>query len=115
MGRNVHGHRVCRLASGLYLGALFVAAGPAGAAELPAQGTLSGTVLDPDGAPFEGARIWVNTTEAKSRAEARTDRNGRFRLGPLESVYRDPYDLLVDADGFARQYVARGSYSVYPG
>jgi hypothetical protein len=36
-------------------------------------------------------------------------------MGALRPVYRNPFDLLVDAPGFARQYVARGSYSVYPG
>src|SRR5262249_15303471 len=65
--------------------------------------------------PFRGARVWVETSDPAARAQARTDRSGRFRLGPLDPVYRNRFDLLIDADGFARQYIARGTYSVYPG
>ena len=57
----------------------------------------------------------MNTTDSNAMAQARTGGDGRFQLGPLRPVYRNPFDLLVDAPGSARQYVARGSYSVYPG
>src|SRR5579864_5430232 len=115
MNRNAYRHLVCRMTPGLYLAALLIVTGPAADAEPPAQGTLSGTVLDPDGAPVKGARVWVNTTDQDAMAQAHTSGDGRFRLGPLRPVYRNPFDLLVDAPGFGRQYVARGSYSVYPG
>jgi hypothetical protein len=115
MNRNAHGHLVHRIAPGLYRVALFIVIGPATYAEPPALGTISGTVVDLAGAPVKGARVWVNTTDQGAMAQAHTDGDGRFRLGPLRPVYRNPFDLLVDAPGFARQYVARGTYSVYPG
>ncbi len=79
-----------------------------------AKGTLSGKVVGPDGKPVINARIWVNTF-GKLLAETRSNASGRFRLGPLEPVYRHPFPILIDADGFARQYVRRDSYSVFPG
>lgn len=115
MGRSIVGDLASPIREGLFLAALFLNIGPAAIAEPDVRGTLSGTVLDPDGAPIEGARVWVNTTDRDAMAVAQTGRDGRFRLGPLRPVYRNPFDLLVDASGFARQYVARGSYSVYPG
>jgi hypothetical protein len=115
MDRKAYSHLVCRMTPGLYLAAIFIVTGPAAGAEPPAQGTLSGTVLDPDGAPVKGARVWVNTTDQCAMAQAHTEGDGRFRLGPLRPVYRNTFDLLVDAPGFARQYVGRGSYSVYSG
>jgi Carboxypeptidase regulatory-like domain len=87
-------------------------------APLP-KGTLSGTVVDPDGKPVSDARVWVNTwgdaTSSKVLAEAHTDANGRFLLGPIEPIYRHPYPILIDAAGFARQYIREGSYAIYPG
>src|SRR4051812_25413170 len=115
MNRNAYRHLVCRMTPGLFVAALFIGTAPAADAEPPAQGTLSGTVVDPDGAPVKGARVWVNTTDQGAQAQAHTDGDGRFRLGPLRPIYRNPFDLLVDAPGFARQYVAQGHYSVYSG
>jgi hypothetical protein len=115
MNRNVQRHLICRITAGLYLVALFVVIGPAAYAEPPAQGTVSGTVRDLAGAPVNGARVWVNTTDQGAMVQAHTDGDGRFRLGPLRPIPRNPFDLLVDAPGLARQYVARRTYSVYPG
>ncbi len=86
----------------------------AAADEKQGQGTLSGTVVDAEGAVVSGARARVNTWEGKLLAECVSDVNGRFRLGPLEAVYRHPFDVIVEADGFARQYVPSGTYSVFP-
>jgi len=69
--------------------------------------TLSGKVVSPDGKPLAGARVWIPTFGDKTLAEARTNDQGRFRLGPMEPLYRHPFDLLIDADGFAR-YSIRG-------
>ena len=84
------------------------------------MGTLSGNVVDPDGKPVAGARIWADTFDPKTSAtkrlmEARTDTEGHFRLGPVEPIYRHRYDLVVDAAGFARRSIPGGTLSVYPG
>ena len=60
------------------------------AAEPMPMGTLSGKVVDPDGRPVGGARVWTETLDTKTSsrktlAEARTDAEGRFRLGPVEA------------------------------
>src|SRR6266581_4028263 len=67
-------------------------------APLP-KGTLSGTVVDPDGKPVSNARVWVNTwgdaTSSKVLAEAHTDAKGRFLLGPVEPVYRHRFSVWI--------------------
>jgi hypothetical protein len=87
-------------------------------APLP-KGTLSGTVVAPDGKPVSDARVWVNTwgdaTSSKVLAEAHTDAKGQFHLGPIEPIYRHPYPILIDAAGFPRQYIREGAYAIYPG
>ncbi len=120
--------------AGAVLGAAWTAVGRTGAAEheQPAQsskkwddskpaiskatneGTLSGRVVDEDGKPVVGARIWASTDEQGNRIEANSDAGGRFRLGPVAPVYRLRYDLIIDADGFARQYIASGTCSIFP-
>ena len=79
------------------------------------EGTLSGRVIDPDGRAVTGARIWMYTWESKLLGEARSDSDGRFRLGPVEPVYRRRFPILIEADGYARQYLHEGSYSIFPG
>ncbi|HWB14357.1 MAG TPA: carboxypeptidase regulatory-like domain-containing protein [Pirellulales bacterium] len=86
----------------------------AGADENPSPGTLSGTVVDVDGTAVGGARVRVNTWEEKLLAECVSGVDGRFRLGPIDAVYRHSFDLVIEADGFARQYVPGGTYSVFP-
>src|SRR5260221_5161563 len=61
-------------------------------APLP-KGTLSGTVVDPDGKPVSDARVWVNTWGDKLLAETRSDSEGRFFLGPVEPVYRHRFPV----------------------
>jgi hypothetical protein len=90
------------------------------AEEPTTPGTLSGTVQGPDGKPVVGARVWTNTYDTKTSstktlAEARTDAEGRFRLGPVEPIYRHRFDLIIDADGFARRYIPGETYSIFPG
>ena len=65
-------------------------------------GTLSGRVVDPEGKPVSGARVWVDTWEAKLLAEVRSDADGRFRLGPVEPVYRHQFPILIEAEGYAQ-------------
>ncbi|MBI3837878.1 MAG: carboxypeptidase regulatory-like domain-containing protein [Planctomycetia bacterium] len=46
-------------------------------------------------------------------ADATTDFAGRFRLGPIEPVYRAQFDLCIDADGFGPQYIPGQTYSIF--
>lgn len=107
--------------------ALFWAAARAPAEDKPAkptvaadgpkvhEGFLAGRVVDPDGRPIAGARVWSRGHGDKTPvAETKTDARGRYRLGPIKaSVQRRGADLLVEAAGFARQYVE--CPAVYPG
>ena len=61
------------------------------------------------------ARIWVDTWGDKRLAEARSDAKGRFCLVPIEPVYRHPYHIFIEADGFAPQCIRGKSYSFFPG
>ncbi|HEX5445350.1 MAG TPA: carboxypeptidase regulatory-like domain-containing protein, partial [Pirellulales bacterium] len=79
------------------------------------KGTLSGSVVDADDRPVAGARVWSTTWDGKLLMEAFTGADGRFHIGPVEAVYRCRNDLWADAEGFARQYVLRQTYSVFPG
>ena len=60
----------------------------------------------------------MDTWEAKLLAEVRSDADGRFRLGPVEPVYRHQFPILIEAEGYARQYShlsMKGSFSIFPG
>jgi hypothetical protein len=124
MTRSVFVFQWHRLLVMALVGATAMEAFAAGKDESPRKGTLSGVVLDPDGVPVVGARIAINKPEwnsnalkvsRKTLADAMTDGAGRFHLGPLEAVYRAQYnDLLVEADGFAPQYVPSSTYSIFP-
>ena len=48
-----------------------------------AQGTISGTVTDPDGAPFQGAFIRAQNAQSKITTIVLTDRQGRYRVENL--------------------------------
>jgi hypothetical protein len=88
---------------------------PTRAEEPMPKGTLSGRVIGPDGQPVVGARVWIDTYNSKRLAEARTDAAGRFRLGPVAPVYRNPFPLYIEAEGLARQDVGRDSITIFPG
>ena len=90
------------------------------AAEPLPKGTLSGKVVDPDGKPVARARVWADQRDAKTSirrtlVEARTDAEGRFRLGPVEPTYRLTMGLNVEADGFARSSVPPDNLSITSG
>jgi hypothetical protein len=50
----------------------------------------------------------------KKLAETLSDPHGRFKLGPVEPVYRNQPDLVVEAEGFARLSTLGGQISVHP-
>jgi hypothetical protein len=84
-------------------------------------GTLSGRVVNPEGQPVAGARVWTETIDSKTLslktlADARSDSEGRFRLGPVEPVYRPRYGgLHVEAAGLAGQVLPCSDLSIFPG
>lgn len=100
---------------GWCLAVLSIGPVPARADEPAPKGTLSGRVTDPDGKPVAGARVWIDTYDGKRLAESRTDAAGHFRLGPVEPVYRNPFALLIDAEGLARHDVGRDGITIFPG
>jgi hypothetical protein len=94
---------------------------PAGTTEPISKGTLSGRIVDANGKPISQARVWTEIFDAKSRsrkllAEARSDHDGRFRLGPVDAVYRQLVPgLRIEADGFASQCIPSRTLSIFPG
>ena len=90
-------------------------------AALP-PGTLSGKVVDPDGKPVAGAGLGGNL--GRQDAGLQTARRRSLRTGwPIptgtgRADYRHPFPILIEAEGYARQYShlsMKGSYSIFPG
>lgn len=74
-------------------------------------GALTGQVVDVDGRPVAGARVWLQGEARKILAETRTDANGRYRLESIPVTYS--VELLVDAEGFGREF--RENVRIFPG
>src|ERR1700691_3816318 len=78
--------------------------------DLPAQncgGNLSGTVLDPSGAAVVGAAVHL---QAATQQDTTTGPHGSF---VLHCVGNEPYQITVDANGFAESQVnGRGFASI---
>ena len=114
-----HGVTKSQFALGACLAALLVL--PVRAEEPSPLGTLSGRVVNAEGQPVAGARVWTETVDSKTfsrktLAEARSDSEGRFRLGPVEPVYRNRYGgLHVEAAGLAGQVLPASNLSIFPG
>jgi virginiamycin B lyase len=60
-------------------------------------GTVSGTVKDPSGAPFQGAFVQAKNSATKITHSVLSDRQGRYRIPDLAP---GEYDLQVKATGF---------------
>jgi hypothetical protein len=108
-----------RLAT-LLLSICLTAFGSARAAEPLPAGSLSGTVIRPDGKPVAGASVLVDTYDYDAHdyrtvVTTTTREDGTFKIGPLEAVYRDRKSLRVQAQGFAPQMAGDGTITVYPG
>jgi hypothetical protein len=102
-------------------------------AENPTRGTVTGVVLDGQGKPIEGARIWVKPSLTTGLVETRTGEDGRYRASGLINIpyntyawtkmtYRDKtvcmrvapasltqYDSFVPTDGVVRNFKLRTS------
>jgi RNA polymerase sigma factor (sigma-70 family) len=81
----------------------------------PGKSALHGRVIDPDGKPVAGAQVRMITQGKKVLAESVTDGTGAFRLGPLEPMYRNRFELIVDADGLGRVMSLRDAIRSFPG
>lgn len=60
------------------------------------QGRIAGTVIDPEGAPLEGAKVFVGGPLTSTLAI--TDRNGNYRVDRLASGFR--YTLTCSLAGY---------------
>jgi hypothetical protein len=60
--------------------------------------SVSGRVVDPQGAVVAGAHVYARQTDTNVTAETTTDQGGRFRFAYLKV---GPYEVSVHADGFA--------------
>jgi hypothetical protein len=74
------------------------------------SGALAGRVVDIDGRPVAGARVWFEGQGRKTLAEARTNDGGRYRLESIPPTFQG--DLLIDAGGYGREY--RDEVRVFP-
>lgn len=113
-----------RLAAAIFL------CGAAMAAE-NSRGSVTGVVVDAQGKPIEGARIWVKPSLTTGLVQARTDEEGRYKAEGLLTIpyntyawykmtYRDKtlcmrvapakvsqYDSFVPTDGVVRDFKLR--------
>jgi hypothetical protein len=71
-------------------------AGPSGQAAEAATGSISGTVLDPNGGVVPGAQVVLTGTNPADRREAASGANGQFTFGALPA---DTYQVTVTAQG----------------
>lgn len=78
-----------------------------------ATGTVSGTVVGPDGQAIVGAQVYLARYGNPAANRVITREGGRFRLGPIAATTDSAADLFVDAGGFARAYLQRPV--VFPG
>ncbi|HSL18304.1 MAG TPA: TonB-dependent receptor [Methylomirabilota bacterium] len=85
--------------SSLFLCALILIATATPAFAQGATGTLTGTVVGPEGSPVANARLQV----AGTRLTAASDRLGRFRLAPVPAGEQQ---LVISALGFESQTLA---------
>src|ERR1044071_6572039 len=58
----------------------------------PGKGSITGQVVDQNGQPLHGARVYIRANGPKSDHMVRSDREGRFQVDGLE-----PFDYSVSA------------------
>jgi hypothetical protein len=68
-----------------------------------AQGVISGTVFDPDGAPRAGQPVYLTNVATKSQLEFETLDNGRFEFSGLSAA---DYRLTSDGPGVGTVTIA---------
>jgi len=90
-----------------------------------AQGTVSGTLVDPEGNSVAGAAVLMqgfdyDRMKSIVLARAMSASDGRFVLGPVDARYRIHDEIVVQAAGFAIRDIASdlqgdATYSIFPG
>lgn len=68
----------------------------AGSAAAPARGSLTGTVLGPDGKAVAGARVFLQMSDARTPRTTLTDAAGHYSFRSLRSGL---YELRAQAGG----------------
>jgi hypothetical protein len=66
------------------------------------EGTITGTVIDPSGAPIASAQISLRSLQTNSVRESKTNSSGEFTIPSLPV---DTYELTVGATGFQSVHV----------
>jgi Carboxypeptidase regulatory-like domain/TonB dependent receptor/TonB-dependent Receptor Plug Domain len=69
-------------------------------AQIPGTGAIAGTVIDPSGAVFAGARVTITNAGTRIMRETTTDSAGSFRILFLPP---GPYELKVNVPGFTQK------------
>jgi tetratricopeptide (TPR) repeat protein len=78
--------------------ALILALALAGSLWADGEGRITGTVVDPSGAPVAGAKISITSPEFKYFQEKTTDAKGKFTLIILDATRK--YTIKIQKDGF---------------
>ena len=90
--------RSARIAAFLALVSAVPAAAASAAQETVNQASLSGRITDPQGSVIAGAQVIARQIETNLTAEARSDRDGRFRFAYMRV---GPYEVTIRSPGFA--------------
>jgi hypothetical protein len=89
-------HRNCRLAAFAAISLMVVAAG-AGHAQISTNGTISGTVLDPQGAAVPAAAVTITNEATGAAVDTKTNSDGSFSQVGLQA---GKYQVSISASGF---------------
>ncbi len=90
-------HATRPLLAATLIAAVLAAGTPAAAQDTINQASISGRVVDQQGASVPGALVAVRQTDTNVRLDTTTDAEGRFRFPYLRL---GPYELRVTLDGF---------------
>jgi hypothetical protein len=66
--------------------------------------SASGTVVDGDGQPIEGATVTMSLQDSQIGIGATTNKDGNFEESGCHAPGRDPIDLRVKKDGYEDHY-----------
>ena len=90
---------------------LLVACSVAWSAYGPADGTISGTVRNSTGAPFQGAFVRARNVKTKTTVNVLSDTQGRFRV---QNLPPGDYEMSHEQDTLGRLNPRTGEVTEYP-
>jgi hypothetical protein len=94
---------ICTSSRTILLGFLFLLLAAAVVwAQLPSNGQVTGTVMDPTGAAVAGADVSLSDRATSASQRSKTDSSGNF---VFNAVVPGTYDITADASGFQRAVV----------